>query len=195
MPDSPPDPARRDRFTAVYDTYYHRILGYARRRVRPDDAAEIVAETFAVAWRRFDVVPDGDQALLWLYATARRVLANHRRAERRRAELMRAIENEPVAMTTPALSIESPRVGMALGRLHEHERELLLLVAWEGLDAKDIAAVLGCSRNAVRIRIHRARHHFALELADDDDDLKHPGSSGHLLRARPSGPDELEDSQ
>src|SRR5437763_17145926 len=95
------DRSRDARFTAVYDAYYHRILGYAQRRSGPDDAGDIVAETFAVACRRFDDVPDGEQALYWLYATARRVLANHRRAEQRRAVLAGAIASEAL-MVPPA---------------------------------------------------------------------------------------------
>ena len=61
------------------------MLGYALRRTdNTDDAADVLAETFLVAWRRPDEIPPGPQARLWLYGTARRVLANQRRAERRR---------------------------------------------------------------------------------------------------------------
>ncbi len=164
MNDATSDAARR-RFTAIYAAYYHRVLGYALRRADADDAADLVADTFATAWRRLDHVPEGEQALFWLYATARRVGANHRRGRRRRDQLAQAVARELPAGPDPAAA---GAVGAAFARLREEERELLLLVAWEGLDAEGIAAVLGCSRNAARIRIHRARRRLASALAEDD---------------------------
>lgn len=53
----------------------------------PADAADAVAETFLVAWRRLGEVPDGREARLWLFGVCRRVLANHRRGELRRRHL------------------------------------------------------------------------------------------------------------
>jgi RNA polymerase sigma-70 factor (ECF subfamily) len=153
----------RQRFTAIYDAHYHRVLGYALRRAGPEDAADVVAETFTIAWRRLDAVPDGEAALYWLYSTARRVLANHARGERRRSRLAQLLERE-APVTVESLDA-SPRVAAAFASLRADERELLLLVAWEGLDAAGIASVLGCSRNAARIRIHRARRRFARALA------------------------------
>jgi RNA polymerase sigma-70 factor (ECF subfamily) len=88
---SPPrtDPAARQvRFEAVYAANHVSILGYAlRRTTSPDDAADILAETFLTAWRRLDELPSGDEARLWLYGVARRVLANFYRGERRRSAL------------------------------------------------------------------------------------------------------------
>jgi RNA polymerase sigma-70 factor, ECF subfamily len=194
LSESSPELARADRFTALYDAYYHRVLGYARRRAGRDDAVDIVAETFAIAWRRLDDVPGGEQSLYWLYAAARRVLANHRRAQRRRADLISAIESEPLAASTPPPAIESRRVAPALARLHEDERELLLLVAWEGLDASAVAAVLCCSQNAARIRIHRARRRFAEALVEVDDELKRSPNARHAISAgAPTGALNLED--
>ncbi len=75
----------RSRFEAVYRRTYEQILGYAVRRCSsPEDAADVVAETYVIAWRRIIELPDGEAGKLWLYGVARRVLANHRRSERRR---------------------------------------------------------------------------------------------------------------
>ena len=64
------------------------MLAYVLRRVeRAEDAGDVVAETFLVAWRRMDKVPAGDEARLWLYGVARRQLANQRRGELRRSRL------------------------------------------------------------------------------------------------------------
>ncbi|GAA1687711.1 hypothetical protein GCM10009733_100470 [Nonomuraea maheshkhaliensis] len=73
------------RFEAVYRATYGLIMAYAARRCHsPQDAADVVAETFAIAWRRLGEVPEGERAILWLYGVARKVLANHYRVEVRR---------------------------------------------------------------------------------------------------------------
>ena len=170
---SPPPPdaaARQGRFEAVYTANHAPILGYAlRRTTRPEDAADVLAETFLTAWRRLDEVPDGDGARLWLYGVARRVLANYYRGERRRSALADRLRDEVAhAYRPPELTGESAHLADALRRLSEQDRELLTLATWEGLDYGQIAAVLGCSRNAVRIRLHRARARLAAQLASHD---------------------------
>jgi len=80
--------ARRRRFEQIYAANHAAITGYVLRRTdSPDDAADVIAETFLACWRRLGDVPDGDSTRLWLYGVARRVLANHHRAGRRRTAL------------------------------------------------------------------------------------------------------------
>lgn len=153
------------------------------RRTGADEAFDVVAETFTVAWRRLDDLPDGDDALYWLYGTARRVLANHRRAARRRADLLGALQTDAMRPTADAQQLEDGRVADALEQLRDDERELLLLIAWEGLDAAAVAAVMRCSRNAARIRVHRARRRFADALRTLDEGMKRNATSGHVPSA------------
>ena len=81
-------PGHQERFRHVYAEHFDRVLGYALRRVaRPEDAADVVSETFLVAWRRLGDVPEEPRTRLWLYGVARRVLANQRRGDRRRTAL------------------------------------------------------------------------------------------------------------
>src|ERR1700754_806724 len=76
------------RFRQLFEAEARSVLGYALRRTEArEDAADVVAETFAVAWRRIADVPPGAQARPWLYGVARRVLANQRRGELRRRRL------------------------------------------------------------------------------------------------------------
>ncbi len=165
----PPDERRR-RFEEIYSACHDPVLGYVMRRTENGhDAADVLAETFLVAWRRLDDVPAGERARPWLYGVARRVLANHHRGERRRTALgdrLRAELSE--AATAPATTTLATTgldgVGAAFRHLSDDDRELLSLVGWEGLDAGQIAIALGCSRNAVRIRLHRARRRFARAL-------------------------------
>jgi RNA polymerase sigma-70 factor (ECF subfamily) len=153
-------------FAALYAKNYQSLLGYALRRCQsPDDAADVVAETFTIAWRRADDMPSGDEARLWLYGVARRVVANHSRGERRHSIKTAMLRDE--LASAPAVvpaRLEDTPVAQAFGELPDGDRELLALVAWEGLGNAEIAKVLGCSRNAVSIRLHRARKRFARVL-------------------------------
>lgn len=154
------------RFEDLYAAHRSRVFGYVLRRAGPDDASDIIAETFLTAWRRLDEIPAGKEARLWLYAVARRVMANHRRGERRRSELANRLRRE---LSTVEIADEQTadldELAAAFSRLSEADREVLALEAWEQLDPGEIAAVLGCSRNAARIRLHRARRRLAQQRA------------------------------
>jgi RNA polymerase sigma-70 factor (ECF subfamily) len=168
---SPPITARSERerrFEAVYQAQHGPILGYVLRRTdNPDDAADVIGEVFLTAWRRLDDMPADPDARLWLYGIARRVLANHYRGERRRSALTERIRADiAAAYRPPEFTGALAQISAAFRRLPDPDRELLSLSAWEGLDNGQIAAVLGCSRNAVRIRMFRARKRFAREMAD-----------------------------
>jgi RNA polymerase sigma factor (sigma-70 family) len=159
---------RRRRFEAVYAAHRGPILGYVLRRTdNPDDAADVIAETFLTAWRRLEDMPRDPQARLWLYGVARRVLANHHRGERRRSALTDRLRADLAAEYRPAeFDGDQARIAEAFRRLPAGDRELLALSAWEGLGYGQIAVVLGCSRNAVRLRLFRARKRLAAELAN-----------------------------
>jgi RNA polymerase sigma factor (sigma-70 family) len=158
---------RQRRFEAVYAAHRGPILGYVLRRTdNPDDAADVIAETFLTAWRRLEDIPRDPQARLWLYGVARRILANHHRGERRRSALADRLRADLAAgYRPPAFDGDRARIAEAFRRLPAGDRELLALSAWEGLDYGQIAVVFGCSRNAVRLRLFRARKRLAAELA------------------------------
>jgi RNA polymerase sigma factor (sigma-70 family) len=160
--DPPPD-ARRERFEQVFAAHREAVLGYLRRRTDSGhDAADLLADTFLVAWRRLDDIPLDPQTRPWLYGVARRALANHRRGEGRRHALATKLVIE-LSDSTPDVQpqLDDTPAARAFRALPEQDRELLSLVAWEDLDTAQIATVLGISRNAVRIRLHRARKRFA----------------------------------
>ena len=180
----------------MYDEHYRSVLGYALRRVEaPEDAAEIVAETFLIAWRRIDDVPHGSEARLWLYGVARRVLANHRRGQRRRIRLGGRLRDELTAWPyeDAAGSAALETVVLAMAELSDDDREILRLVAWEGLTHDDLAIVFACSSNAAKIRVHRARKRLRAHLADSDV-VKPHGPAGHeRARRAPARPAAEED--
>lgn len=172
----------RDRFRQLYDDNYERILGYALRRTDTvDDAHDVVSETFLAAWRRLDDVPEGARSRLWLYGTARNAVANHHRGRRRQRRLdtrLQGVRPHVLDGTGPTAweADELPAVAAAFGRVSDSDRELLLLVGWEGLDAAELAEVLGCTRPTARVRLHRARRRFAAQL--DTEGIRLPHSTG-----------------
>lgn len=156
------------RFEAMFRRHYGAVVRYAVRRVGIDAAGEVVSETFLIAWRRLDVVPD--DALPWLYATARRVVANEvRRRDRqlRLGERLATLRSASVDNQAEVLP-EALRVQTALDALSESDREAIRLHAWEHLGSADAAAVLGCSTSAYKVRLHRARRRLERLLATLD---------------------------
>ncbi|GAA4087828.1 RNA polymerase sigma factor [Nonomuraea soli] len=95
------------------------------------------------------------------------MLANHFRGENRRQARTVELDAElsDLYAAAPEQGVEVAAIGEVFRALGDDDRELLALVAWEGLDREQIAAAMGLSRNAVRIRLHRARKRFARALA------------------------------
>jgi RNA polymerase sigma factor (sigma-70 family) len=157
------DSDRRGRFDELFASYGPDIVAYCGWRAGShSDAQDAVAEVFLAAWRRLDEMPAGDAARVWLYATARRVIANQRRSSRRRTALQERLAREASARPQEAghHDGEATTVHEALRRLGPRDREVLLLAEWEGLSPAQIAAVLGCLTVTARGRLHRARRRF-----------------------------------
>jgi len=164
------------RFEALVAAHQRAVLAYAMRRSESFvDAEDAAAETFTIAWRKLSAIPD--EPLPWLYAVARRVLANQRRGNGRRERLAALLRVDDIP--TPVRvgdDLDGP-VFAALASLSPADQEILRLVAWEELRNHQIAAVLGITTNAVAIRLHRARARFTAALArtPEEHDLKYPG--------------------
>lgn len=181
-----------ERFRELFDAHYGEIWAFARNRARSAaDADDIAAETFAIGWRRSAELVDADLPRAWLFATARWVLANHVRAHGRRQRLADRV-GESARLTAEIPEVTQRMLAEALDALDASDREVLLLRAWDGLPAAEVAAVLGCSVNAVHIRLHRARRRLAgllgYDVAAPGRLAKGPPGTGHL----PSEPDEAE---
>ena len=154
------------RISDLYRDHAREILGYAlRRSAHTDDAADVVAETFLIAWRRLGELPLGEEARLWLYGTARRVLANQDRGARRRDRLAERLRDELRRQLPPQNTQEGSGLLEALEALGEADRELLMLIGWEELTPAQAARVLGISALAARSRLHRARRRLSARLA------------------------------
>jgi RNA polymerase sigma factor (sigma-70 family) len=158
------DAAGRDaQFEQLFAGFYAEVLAYALRRSPRAVAEEVASDTFLVAWRRPEAVPD--DPLPWLLAVARRTLANQRRAATRSAALVVRLEGQALERATgrdssAAIDIDG-RLERALVALSDKEREAVLLIAWEGLSPAQAAVAAGCSATAFRLRLHRARRRLA----------------------------------
>jgi DNA-directed RNA polymerase specialized sigma24 family protein len=143
VPDSRFLVGSRIRFEALYGAHCGAVRAFVHRRVAPEVADDVVSEVFVIAWRRLDQAPP--DALPWLLGIARGVLANQRRGEARRLALHDRLAASAVARVEhgPGSSGGESEVIRALGSLSERDQELLLLVAWDGLDRAQAAGVLG----------------------------------------------------
>jgi RNA polymerase sigma-70 factor, ECF subfamily len=167
VPDHDPSRDHREqRFAVLYRQHYRSVWAYAVRRVECEaDAADVVADVFTVAWRRLPEVPESPADLLWLYGVARRVVAGKRRSARRLRDLVARLQASRVVSSTAGDQL-TDRLVDAISRLRPAEREALALVHWEELSHAEAASVLGCSANAVAIRVHRARQRLRQSLVE-----------------------------
>jgi len=165
-----PSHDRNDRFERLAAEVLDPLERYLRRRAAPEDAVEVLNDTLLILWRRLDDVPP-EATLPWCYAVARRCLANQRRAAGRRVALLerarglfdRTGSEHSAADGSP----DTEPLERALARLPGAELEVIRLWAWEQLEPREIATVLGVSSNAVSIRLHRARKRLAASLEAD----------------------------
>lgn len=157
------------RFQDLYVAHYGAVLGYCLRRMGHDEAHDTTAEIFTVAWRRIADVPHGERALPWLYGVAARTVANQRRSQRRRRSLADKLRGlgqarQPQPDVQVVRRNEDQEIIDAINRLRPADREVLLLSAWEGLPAAQLAKRFGISLKAAEQRLTRAKRRLATEL-------------------------------
>ncbi len=142
-------------FEQIYSEHRDAVRAYVRRRASEDLVDDAVADVFVVCLRRIDEVPA--DPLPWLYGVARKTLANERRRRARTAPAEASVAFDPVPVGDSILAA-------AFAELSERDREVLRLVAWEGLTLRASAEALGCSAVAARVRYHRAKSRLAAKL-------------------------------
>ena len=174
-------------FERLFDQHYDDVFRFAQRRADDDSAREIAAETFVVAWRRRDDLPD--RAMPWLYGIARNVLlASYRRSRRihkldgRGHELDGQVDRpEPDHAAQVA---DADWLAALLEQLPDQDREAFMLIGWEDLSIGEAARVIGCTANALRVRLHRARKRVQCLMTDQHEAATdHPPS--HETRVHP----------
>ena len=161
---------RRRRLEALFVAHAAAVRAYSARRVPSGDADDVTSDVFVIAWRRLDDVPD--DALPWLLACARRIVANRVRGTRRQVALRHRLGLERAVPSAVPLPDSSLAEGLAA--LSPADREALMLVVWDGLDHVQAAVVVGCSPRAFSMRVHRARRRLAAAMARHDQTCLDP---------------------
>ncbi|MFI1734251.1 RNA polymerase sigma factor [Streptomyces acidicola] len=158
-------------FRDVYEECYPRVLAYATSLVGRQVGEDITSETFTVAWRRVRDI--AQPALPWLLGVARNLVRELRRRDSHQyalaaAEAQRISSGARTDVGDVAADVTDREAALqALASLSDADRELLTLIAWHGLSAKQAARVLGCTTATLTVRLHRARRRLekALEPA------------------------------
>ncbi len=178
------------RFEMLYRQHFRAVLRYALARLEPESAKDVTAETFLIAWRRLPDVPSDPAP--WLFGVTRKVIAGQLRSDTRREALGLRLEVAAAGQASPGDIDEevSERAAVltALARLSENDREALRLIAWDGLTSKSAAEVLGVTRLAFGVRLHRARRRFAAAL-ETAEMASRPGSPGGPRHLQPAAPE------
>jgi RNA polymerase sigma-70 factor (ECF subfamily) len=147
----------------LYDTHVDAVGRYATRRVSSSDVQDVVADTFTIAWQKLDALPE--DALPWLFATARNQISNRvRTAGRHRLRTIEPAQTHEDPATTFEESQLDERIADAINRLTPTERDAFMLIAWDGLSPVRAARAAGCSAVALRVRFHRARRKLAQSI-------------------------------
>ncbi len=180
-------------YQELFGSNFESLWRFVRRRVAvAEDADDVTAEVFTVAWRRRAEWPPPDERRLWLYGVARHVLAGHHRTNTRQRRLAgRLVDVGQVEPSSPEPTLADDTLWRALARLDHTDRDLLIMRAWDGLAIPEIASLLECTTNAASIRLTRARAKLRVELealAEDDDptNAKERTGAGHDLGTRRS---------
>ncbi|BCJ51017.1 hypothetical protein Asp14428_24920 [Actinoplanes sp. NBRC 14428] len=158
--------ARAERFRRLHAETYPDLLRFVERRVFDGDSEDIVSTVFLTAWRRFDDLPD--DARPWLFAVARKTMANRTRGLLRRRALDVRLTAQPRDEGTDDTLRVGARIDLASAwrSLRPADREVLALVAFDGLTGEQAATTLGCRRSTFAMRLGRARQRLQAALAD-----------------------------
>lgn len=149
--------AAAERIESVVRREAPALLAYFERRSSPHDAADLLGETLLIAWRRVSAVPADDQeARMWLFGVARRVLMTSRRSGVRRQALTDRLREEALARP-PVTGQQDGDLREALASLDPLGAEIIRLLHWDGFALAEIAQHLGTPAGTIRSRYSRAR--------------------------------------
>lgn len=158
------DGGRDSEFSAFYGRYYGLILATAQRRVSGLAVAEdVTSEVFRVAWQ--SCLAGGELSLPWLYGVARNVIGNEYRRVSRSTSLYERLRDNELTVAREGDRDSALDILRGMDELREKDREVLELVYWDDLSGEEVAAVLGISQSAARVRLLRAREALKRVLA------------------------------
>lgn len=146
------------------------LLAYFGRRVSSaEDAADCLSDTLVVVWqKRSTVAATEEDVRRFAFGVASRVLLAERRGKRRGVDLVRRIAAHyaPSDYVSEPLDAD-PELARALATLTARDRELVLLVAWEGFGVGEAGEMVGLQPDAARARYSRARAKLRATLSGE----------------------------
>ena len=166
--------------SALFDRHASALHAYLARRLDPATADDLVAETFLAAWATRDRYhPDRAPARAWLFGIATNLLRRHARSEvrglrayaREGGQAVDVAAPETLAVSRADASTHIRAMAGGIANLRQEERDVLLLVAWAGLQPAEVAEALGITAATCRTRLHRARRALRgyAELLEEKD--------------------------
>jgi RNA polymerase sigma-70 factor (ECF subfamily) len=171
-------------FGELYDFYMPRNHGFVARRLADRAAAEdVTAMTFERALTA--VRGDGfrnESFGGWLYRVAANAVVDHVRRSRRDVPMgRRATDAGPLdeadatvgderAERAFAAALDRDTLRRALARLSDGHRRVIVLRFLDGLEAEELAVVLGCSRSTAAVKLHRALRAMRTAVAKESTD-------------------------
>lgn len=156
-----------DEFVNTYRMYLPSISRYLARRVPVDDVEDLASSVFEVAFAKRESVAVGEE-LPWLYRIAGFQVANFRRRKATASNYLIKALAPDYSPPVDSIAVLDVDLGRALSSLAAIDRELISLVALEGLDVKSAATVLGITPNAASTRLNRIRKKLADNLSVQD---------------------------
>ena len=158
------------KFGVELEVHIASLRRYARALLRNrTDAEDLVQEALARAVARADTFKTGTNLRAWLFTILHNVHVNQVRARAARPVEV-PVEAVEARLVTPARQEERVEVRdmmRALDELPDEQRQMLLLVALEGLKYEEVAATLGVPIGTVMSRLSRARDAVRAKLAND----------------------------
>jgi len=143
---------------ALRDVSTDLLAYFVRRLPSREDAADLYGETMLTAWKKIDRLPtEPERQRMWLFVIAANTLSNHRRTALRRMQLTERLRDLlPTAAMTPDTE-GAYAVRDAVLRLHHAQRELVMLIHWDGFSIVEAAEILGLNPSTARSRYAAAR--------------------------------------
>ena len=182
MPETVPDADLKTRFTEDAMPLLDQLYGGALRMTRnPQDAEDLVQETYLKAYKSFDSFTPGTNLKAWLYRIMTNTYINSYRKKQRRPLVTSADEVTDSQLYTSSshdsTGLESAevealkgmpnsRISEALNALNEDYRMVVYYADVEGLAYKEIAEVMEIPLGTVMSRLHRGRKQLRQELKD-----------------------------
>ncbi|GAA4561561.1 RNA polymerase sigma factor [Planotetraspora kaengkrachanensis] len=164
-------------FGELFRRHASRLHAYIKRRLGPSLADDVVAETFATAFRQRGRFDGRAEFAAWLWGIASNVIARHHRQETRMYRAFARTGVDPAEEGVAELAGDrvdaqacGPQLAKALASLSAQDRSAVLLLAWGELSYAEIAATLNLPLGTVKAKIHRARTKLRKALPEEKND-------------------------